>query len=570
MLLLLFGTGPGGGTQTVTPTGIASDEAFGTPTVTPGAVTVSPTSIHKPVDDAYFDVTGNTGSGNTVDSCFQATLPALNTISSSFQGYTHATVADWTPGATVEFALWNWGANQFNLTITSTGAPLLRLTGVTDGVSGAGLTLANAVPSPALVDGDGYWWLFDYDAVGNTVDFYYSADPSTTAIEDITWTQVGTSVAVTGSSSSANTTAEFGDAGGDRSGYFDGQLRRGRLVMDGTIEADIDFRHQENGDTSFTDLVGNSWTGFGVTNPPAVTVVEAIGTPQINQTITTTGISSGEAFGTPVVAGPITATGISSGEAFGTSTVTPGNVTITPASILSEESFLPDYQYGYGGGPYGGGEPDQITVSVGAVTVSPTGIPSEEAFGTPVVSTGAVIVSPTGIASGEAFGTPQINITIYPVGFTDTPTETFGVPTVIPGAVTITPTGITSGEAFGVPTIVQTIAPTGITSGEAFGTPTVVPGAVTISPTGITSGEAVGVPQLNLTIYPTGITSGEAFGVPELGLRVYYKNVIQTIGLVSPVQTISVVDKSQTIAVLDPTQASDVEQTVEALLEITP
>lgn len=96
-------------------------------------------------------------------------------------------------------------------------------------------------------------------------------------------------------------------------------------------------------------------------------------------------------------------------------------------------------------------------ISVGFV--APTGIDSAEAFGSPTVAPGSVDVAPSGIASGEAFGTPAMGSagTIAPAGI---PTaEAFGSPAITTGAVSVAPVSIGSAEAFGVPTVAGQTTP---------------------------------------------------------------------------------------------------------------
>jgi hypothetical protein len=484
---------------------------------------------------------------------------------STFRAIVHAEVDDWTPAN--ERTLFGWQSNQQNLEVLNDGRLRFRLTGVTDGVSGAGLTTSTVAPS--LTADVGYYFLVDYDNGTDLVRFYYSTDdPGEVHPDDVSWTQIGSDVAVTGTPSSAATQARLGDSG---SGYFDGKIRRFWLEIDGTIEADVDFRYLENGDTSFTDLAGKSWTGnvdpFIV---PAVTIEESMGVPQINQTIFPTGIASAEAFGTGMVGSTILPTGIASGEAFGTATI---NQTLVSSGIPSSATFgeativLTIHPSGIASGEAFG----LATIDIGTLYILPSGIPSEEAFGTPSVGHGLQSV---GIPSEEAFGTPRIILTIFPSGIASAEAfgtavigpvvspsgipsaEAFGVPTINQ---TIFPSGIGSAEAFGIPQVNQTIFPTGVPSAEAFGAPTIDVGLML---TGIPSAEAFGTPRIVLVIHPSGIASAEAFGSALVGHLTIYDDVVQTITLVTPIQTIMVLNPVQTIRPIEPVQEVEVEQTV--------
>lgn len=127
--------------------------------------------------------------------------------------------------------------------------------------------------------------------------------------------------------------------------------------------------------------------------------------------------------------GPVVNPGtIAGAEVFGTPSVSITNFTINPFGIASEEVFG--------------------TVSVQLAALRPFSISSQEAFGTPIVVLDKVF--PLGISSKEAFGTPAVILsTITPVGIVSA--EAFGVPVITSGG--LHPTGIGTREAFGSPTI---------------------------------------------------------------------------------------------------------------------
>ena len=253
------------------------------------------------------------------------------------------------------------------------------------------------------------------------------------------------------------------------------------------------------------------------------------------------GISSGEAFGTPTVEKKLqilSAVSIASAEAFSTPQV---NLIIHPSGIATAEAFTPP-QVNLNIKPTGISSAEAFGISTvipGVWTLTPGGIASGEAFGAPAVVPGSVVLVTTGIPSAESFG-----ITVVGQGFLAPPgissAEAFGIPAVIRKLQILQPGGISSGEAFGVPQLNLFVKPSGIASAEAFDTPTlnvhqilqpggipsaeafgtavVSPGAVTLSPGGIASAEAFGTPAVIgvQPLSPGGIASGEAFGVPTV------------------------------------------------------
>lgn len=263
---------------------------------------------------------------------------------------------------------------------------------------------------------------------------------------------------------------------------------------------------------------------------------EAFGTPTVYRgqvIVTPDGIVSGEAFGNPTIIPEsvyIAPTGISSEESFGTPTIVPGAVTIQANSINSSEAF---------------GSP---TVDPGTAYIAPNGIASVESFGNPSLSTGNVNISLNGIASAEAFGVPYVTVSgVQITPFSISSSESFGSPSIVPGLVSILPASISSGESFGIPTVIPggvVVSPNGIASeesfgsvnigmsinvqaivsGEGFGSPTVTVGGVNISPEGIASEEYFGSPivrhVLIIDFSGTGIASAEAFGNPIVSVIV--------------------------------------------------
>lgn len=151
-------------------------------------------------------------------------------------------------------------------------------------------------------------------------------------------------------------------------------------------------------------------------------------------------------------------------------------------------------------------------------TVSPTGVASAEAFGA-VTLTAAVTLAQTGIASAEAFGATTLTsaVTFATTGISTA--EAFGSLTLAPGTATLSQAGIATAETFGAVTRTAsvTLSQTGIASAEAFGSPSASSDAITLSTTGISTAEAFGAPTLASgagTLLPAGVASAEAFGAP--------------------------------------------------------
>jgi hypothetical protein len=128
--------------------------------------------------------------------------------------------------------------------------------------------------------------------------------------------------------------------------------------------------------------------------PAGIASPAAFGTPSVtvqdlSQTASPTGIASAAAFGTPNVIGnrKVSPPGIASLEAFGTPKQS--NVLVTfPANMPSIGNVF--------------GAPSVKTT----VTAAPAGIPSAQAFGTPTLVKVALLVVPLGMPSFGEFGTP--------------------------------------------------------------------------------------------------------------------------------------------------------------------
>lgn len=172
-----------------------------------------------------------------------------------------------------------------------------------------------------------------------------------------------------------------------------------------------------------------------------ISTAEAIGTPTVTSgasAISVSSITSSEAFGTPQLNRTVSLSGIPSTEAVGDLTVSSGALFVTLASIGSVEAFgdltiqrgavtvaLP----GIGSGELFG----LIDFVRGAVTVSTSGIVSSESFGSPqlnhslllsgiasatafgvaALSNGGVTITVSGIISAEIFGTAVVFLAVF-------------------------------------------------------------------------------------------------------------------------------------------------------------
>lgn len=194
-----------------------------------------------------------------------------------------------------------------------------------------------------------------------------------------------------------------------------------------------------------------------------------------------------------------------------------GNPTNPTGGTTVLDSPFEDTSYITGAGGIASGEAFGTPTVSTIQSVAPSSIGSGEAFGTHAVAPGGVTVAPSSIASTEAHGTATVTpgaVTVSPSSIGSA--EAHGTPTVSPGAVSVAPTGISSGEAFGSATVLQGlfVAPSGIASLETFGSATVSPGSVSVSPPSIASSEAFGtsVVTTSTIVAPTGIGSVETFG----------------------------------------------------------
>jgi hypothetical protein len=157
--------------------------------------------------------------------------------------------------------------------------------------------------------------------------------------------------------------------------------------------------------------------------PSSITSAEAFGTTKLNQQIRPSAISSTEAFGAPRVNQQIRPSAIASAEAFGTARL---NQQIRPSGIASSETFGTHVVSVGGGAqtivPTGIASAEVFGTARLNQQIRPSSVPSGEAFGTTKVS--SLRISPTGIPSGEVFGSTRVTRHLVPGGIASL--EAFG------------------------------------------------------------------------------------------------------------------------------------------------
>jgi hypothetical protein len=317
-----------------------------------------------------------------------------------------------------------------------------------------------------------------------------------------------------------------------------------------------------------------------IISPTSITSAETIGTPLIKQIIRPMAITSAEALGTVAlnlaseqivlypagIAGGsavdthqvirllqiinLTA-GTASGEAFGTITVLPGPVTLSPASIESQETvgdhivaptqIIKDFYYlNYhviSLIPYvfleaiTDGIPNKYLLITPVITfyIGPPD-PRSPRPGSPVVIPGTLrlfvpesIPGPDDYYVGLACGVPEIicgPVAVAPARIESA--EDFGTAKLV---LHVLPTGAESVAVVGTPSVALTIKPDSIVAADNYGIPELSCGSIDVSPISIESVEGVGEPVLDGYVRSIGVESEEGFGVPLLRLFVLPESI---------------------------------------------
>lgn len=498
---LLLRIRAGTGSQTITPSGLASAEAHGTQTVTRGQVDALPSGIASLEQHGTTTITqyiGSTGIASAEAHGSQTVVPGTAAVlpSGVASAEAHGTQA-LVPGAVSVAPSGVASAEAFGShTVTAND----------QSVSPAGVATAEAHGDQVVTPGAvtvAPSAVASLEAHGSTVvaPGLVSVLPSGLASLEAHGTQVVSPGGVTLSPTGLGSTEAHGST----------------TVVPGTASV------LPSGVAS-SEAHGTAALGLNVT-PSGVATGEAIGTPTVvpgTASIVCTGIGTAEAHGTAVVtAGAVLApTGIASAEAVGSHTLAPGAVSVACTGIATLEAH------------------GACTVAPGAVALLPSGLGSAEAHGAQTVTPGAVAVLPASVASAEAVGSHLVELagqlSIVAQGLASA--EAHGSPTVVPGSVSITPSGIASGEQHGNATITLNLLASAIGSGEAAGSPSlalqllaqglasaeavgvlsVLPGSVSVLPVGIISAEAIGTGMVQLVVAPTGLPSAEAVPSPTI------------------------------------------------------
>lgn len=316
----------GGEPQDIEPSGIASAEAFGAPSIESGAVAVSPTGIGSA--EAF-------GSPSIAPGAVSVAPAGI----ASTEAFGSPAIA---PGA-VAIAPSGIPSGE------SFGSPTVAAGAAT--VAPAGIASAEAFGSPALTTGEvslAPAGIASAEAFGNptvSAGATLIAPQGIPSAEAFGTPELDLDIIITGIAS----LEAFGTPA----------VQPGEVVIApsgiGSAEA--------FGTATFAALVGIA--------PQGIISAEAFGSPTVAPgavSIAPTGIASAEAFGSPSLEeiSVIAPQGIASAEAFGAATITTGEVTIAPSGIPSAEAF---------GAHALTGEGELLTV----------GIPSAEAFGAPSI-----------------------------------------------------------------------------------------------------------------------------------------------------------------------------------------
>ncbi len=211
---------------------------------------------------AYADFDGTNDTSTTSDT-------ASNSVTGDFTAIVCIALDDITPAATqAVFSKWEPTGNQraFQVNIRTGGQIAVEST--PDGTSGSSVSCVttSTLATAAAADGSPIWLKVDYDvnngASGRTMTVRYSLQPSTTDLEDLTWTtlQAITQAGVTTiyDSTAALTVAALTSL----SSPFAGQIYRAVLKngIDGTTVSDFDPHRWTSGTTFGSSVSGETWT----------------------------------------------------------------------------------------------------------------------------------------------------------------------------------------------------------------------------------------------------------------------------------------------------------------------
>lgn len=186
-----------------------------------------------------------------------------------------ASATDWTSAFDALASKWNNTAQRSWFLQLNTDATLSFVYSTNGSATAGTRTSTAALPA---TDGSPMWvrCTFDADngAAGHTVAFYYSTD-TTLRHDEVTWTQLGSSVVTAGTVTLWNSTSSFMVGGVTGAAVeFTGKVWAAALLsgIAGTVVASPDFTVAIGaGVTSFTDTQSNTWTVNGAASITADT-----------------------------------------------------------------------------------------------------------------------------------------------------------------------------------------------------------------------------------------------------------------------------------------------------------
>lgn len=551
------------GAVTLLPSGISSLEAFGSHTLSPGAVSISPSGIASAELfgtarlDENITVSGIASLESLGTAAIGQVLLPTGITSAEASGTTTLTPGAVTISPSGIVTQEAHGTARLDETVTTTGIPTAEAFGsarLDENVTTTGIPTAEAFGNDTLSPG----------AVTITPSGVASGEAFGTAQLNQNLTVSGIASAEAFGLPQANLNLSLtGIASAETFGTAT-LIQDQSLLPSGIASLEAFGTHNvSSGGVTLLPTGIVSAEAFGThsldlnLSPVAIGSAETFGNPSLALNLTISGIVSAEAFGLPSLSLNVLPTGIVTGEAFGTTVITVGAVTIVVSGISSAEAFgtaslapglLPS---GISSAEaFGTARLDLNLTPSGVATAEafgshfigsgllPVGIVSLEAFGSHVVAPGPVTVTPSGVPSAEQFGDPSLALNLVPIGIASlegfgtaalllniaalsaTSQETFGNPTLVPA---ISPTGIASLETFGNLTLSLSISPTGILSAEVLGNPALL---LTISALAIPSAEQFGAPALILNVSPIGKSSDETFGTAQLDLNLVLQGIL--------------------------------------------
>lgn len=381
----------------LSPSSITTGEAFGSATVSPGAVNVAPSSITTAEAFGSTTVTpppstiSTTGIGSAEAFGSAVVQPGATSITVTGIGSAEAFGTSTVTRGAVSIAPSSIGsAESFGSTSLQPGSVSVSPTGIGSAEAFGSTSVAPGAVS--IASGS----IGSAEAFGNAL---------LTSVATISTTGIGSAEAF-GSQTIQSGASSIAPAGISSSEAFGSQ-------------------NVQVGAVSIAPTGISSAEAFGSTqvSPGAVSLsvssiasAESFGTSQITRgpvSISASGITSSEAFGTSNLSGAIFAGRLPTSSRLPTGTLLPGGgAQLTTSSIPSSESFgssLVAQTVSLSPGGIASAETwGASTVQRGAASTTPSSIPSAESWGTAFLSRGAVLVTAQPISSAEAFGVAQL------------------------------------------------------------------------------------------------------------------------------------------------------------------